>query len=385
MNICHYKAGQYQQQYQYKSFSPERINRAWEIADGQIQQLLSDADRALGELNAFSQLVPDVDFFIRMHITKEATQSSRIEGTRTNMEEALLEERDIDPEKRDDWLEVQNYIQATNFAIAQLEALPLSNRLLKNTHKILMQGVRGETKQPGEFRSSQNWIGVSLKNAVFVPPHCDDVPELMSDLEKFIHNDDLNVPHLIKIAIAHYQLETIHPFLDGNGRLGRLMIAIYLANFGLLHKPALYLSDYFERNKTEYIDRLMAVRMGNELKEWLVFFLFGVTETARNSIQVFKDILSLKERIEREVLPRFSTRRQENAQQLMRYLYKSPTIDIKNVAKLLEIKTNTAAMMVNDFVKFGILYELTGKRRNRIFYFRDYITVFSRHGENEHL
>ena len=377
MDIRHYKAGQYQ----YKSFSPEKINHAWEVADGQIQQLLSDADRALGELNAFSQLVPDVDFFIRMHITKEATQSSRIEGTRTNMEEALLDERDIDPEKRDDWLEVQNYIQATNFAIVQLEALPLSNRLLKNTHKILMQGVRGETKQPGEFRSSQNWIGVSLKNAVFVPPHCDDVPELMSDLENFIHNESLQVPHLIKIAIAHYQFETIHPFLDGNGRLGRLMIAIYLANFGLLHKPTLYLSDYFERNKMEYIDRLMAVRMGDKLKEWLIFFLFGVAETARNSIQVFKDILSLKEKLEREVLPRFSTRRQENAQRLMRQLYKSPTIDIKNVAKLLEIKTNTAAMMVNDFVTFDILYELTGKQRNRIFYFRDYITVFSQHGE----
>ncbi|HHI94603.1 MAG TPA: Fic family protein [Gammaproteobacteria bacterium] len=383
MDIRHYKAGQYQQQYEYKSFSPEKINRAWEIADGQIQQLLSDADRALGELNAFSQLVPNVAFFIRMHITKEATQSSRIEGTRTNMEEALLDERDIDPEKRDDWLEVQNYIQAINAAIEQLEILPLSNRLLKNTHKILMQGVRGESKQPGEFRRSQNWIGVSLKNAIFVPPHCDEVPELMSDLEKFIHNDDVHVPHLIKIAIAHYQFETIHPFLDGNGRLGRLMIAIYLANFGLLHKPALYLSDYFERNKTEYIDRLMAVRVGNELKEWLIFFLYGVAETARNSIQVFKDILQLKEKLEREVLPRFSTRRQENAQILMQQLYKSPTIDIKMVARLLGIQINTASMLVNDFVKFGVLYELTGKRRNRIFYFRDYILVFSQHGEKE--
>ncbi len=383
MDIRHYKAGQYQQQYEYKSFSPEKINRAWEIADGQIQQLLSDADRTLGELNAFSQLVPNVAFFIRMHITKEATQSSRIEGTRTNMEEALLDERDIDPEKRDDWLEVQNYIQAINAAIEQLEILPLSNRLLKNTHKILMQGVRGGSKQPGEFRSSQNWIGVSLKNAIFVPPHCDEVPELMSDLEKFIHNDDVHVPHLIKIAIAHYQFETIHPFLDGNGRLGRLMIAIYLANFGLLHKPALYLSDYFERNKTEYIDRLMAVRMGNELKEWLIFFLYGVAETARNSIQVFKDILQLKEKLEREVLPRFSTRRQENAQILMQQLYKSPTIDIKMVAGLLGIQINTASMLVNDFVKFGVLYELTGKRRNRIFCFRDYILVFSQHGEKE--
>lgn len=376
MDLRHYQSGQYKQQFEYKSFSPEAINHEWEIADGEIQSLLSDADRALGQLNAFSQLVPNVDFFIRMHITKEATQSSRIEGTQTNMEEAMLEKRDIDPEKRDDWEEVQNYIRAINAAIKRLENLPLSNRLLKETHKILMEGVRGKTKLPGEFRTSQNWIGVSLKNAVFVPPHHEEVPDLMSDLEKFIHNESLYIPHLIKIAIAHYQFETIHPFLDGNGRLGRLMIALYLENFGLLDKPALYLSDYFERHKTEYIDRLMAVRQGNQMKQWLIFFLFGIRETAENSIQVFRNILALKERLEREVLPRFSTRRQENAQTLMQYLYKTPAIDIKRVAKLLGLQANTAATLVNDFVKYGVLHELTGKQRNRIFLFNDYFMIF---------
>lgn len=383
MDLRDYQAGHYKQQYEYKSFSPEQINHAWTIADGEIQRLLSDSDRALGELNAYSQLVPNVDFFIRMHITKEATQSSRIEGTRTNMEEALLDERDIEPEKRDDWEEVQNYIKAINAAITELKKLPLSNRLLKNTHKTLMQGVRGETKQPGEFRSSQNWIGVSLKNAIFVPPHHEEVPELMSDIEKFIHNDELHVPHLIKIAIAHYQFETVHPFLDGNGRLGRLMIALYLASFDLLHKPALYLSDYFERNKTEYVDRLMAVREGNKMKDWLIYFLYGVRETAENSIQVFKDILLLKERLEREVLPHFTTRRQENAQTLMQYLYKEPVLDIKEVSNLLGLQINTAAALVNDFVKHGVLYELTGKQRNRLFLFRDYILIFNRPEKQE--
>ena len=383
MDIKDYQAGTYKQQYEYKSFSPEQINHAWEIADGEVQQLLSDADRVLGELNAFSQLVPDVDFFIRMHITKEATQSSRIEGTRTNMEEALLGAQDIEPEKRDDWQEVQNYVQAINAAIEQLKTLPLSNRLLKDTHQILMQGVRGERKQPGEFRNSQNWIGVSLKNAVFIPPHQDEVPDLMSDLEKFLHNDTLHVPHLIKIAIAHYQFETVHPFLDGNGRLGRLMIALYLASFGLLHKPALYLSDYFERHKTEYVDRLMAVREANKIKEWLVFFLYGVRETAANSIQVFKDIIVLKERLGREVLPHFSTRRQENAQTLMQYLYQNPLVNIKEVAKMLGINTNTASALIYDFVKYGILAELTGKRRNRTFWFIDYVLIFSNQHRKE--
>ena len=198
----------------------------------------------------------------------------------------------------------------------------------------------------------------------------------MSDLEKFIHNESLYIPHLIKIAIAHYQFETIHPFLDGNGRLGRLMIALYLANFGLLDKPALYLSDYFERHKTEYIDRLMAVRQGNQMKQWLIFFLFGIRETAENSIQVFRNILVLKERLEREVLPRFSTRRQENAQTLMQHLYKTPAIDIKRIAQLLGLQANTAATLVNDFVKYGVLHELTGKQRNRVFLFNEYFMIF---------
>ncbi len=378
MNLDDYKSGAYEQQYEYKSFLPEKINHEWEISDPEIQSLLSDADRALGELNAFSQLIPNVDFFIRMHITKEATQSSRIEGTRTNMEEALLEARDIDPEKRDDWEEVQNYIRAINEAIKQLEKLPLSNRLLKKTHKTLLQGVRGEHKQPGEFRISQNWIGPNLKHAIFVPPHHEHVAELMSDLEKFIHNEESHVPHLIKVAIAHYQFEIIHPFLDGNGRLGRLMIALYFASFNLLHKPALYLSDYFERHKTQYVDHLMAVRESNQIKPWLVFFLIGIQETATNSIQVFKDVLQLKEQLEREVLPHFSTRRQKNAQKLMELLYQVPALDIKAVVKLLDIKTNTAAALVNDFVKYGVLKELTGKRRNRIFWFKDYIMIFKK-------
>ncbi len=381
MDLHDYMSGKYKQQYEYKSFSPEFINHEWLISDGEIQSLLSEADQALGQLNAFSQLIPNVEFFIRMHITKEATQSSRIEGTQTNMEDALLDEKDIAPEKRDDWAEVQNYIKAINSAITGLEHLPLSNRLLKDTHEILMQGVRGEGKLPGEFRSSQNWIGVSLKNAVFVPPHHEELAELMSDLEKFIHNDELHIPHLIKIAIAHYQFETIHPFLDGNGRLGRLMIALYFANFGLLDKPALYLSDYFERNKTEYIDRLMAVRQSNQIKQWLIFFLYGIRETAMSSIQVFKDTLKLKERLEREVLPHFSTRRQENAQTLMQYLYKAPVLDIKRVSSLLGLKPNTAATLVNDFVKYGVLVELTGKQRNRLYLFQEYLLIFKRQDE----
>jgi Fic family protein len=376
MKISEYISGKYEQQYEYKSFLPERINHAWYVDEPELVTLLDDANRLLGELNAFSQLVPDVDFFIKMHITKEATTSSRIEGTRTNMEEALVDVQDIDPERRDDWEEVQNYIKAVNFSIERLQTLPLSTRLLRETHKVLMQGVRGEQKLPGQFRKSQNWLGPSLKNAVFVPPHHEHLANLMSDLENFIHNDEIHVPHLIRVGILHYQFETIHPFLDGNGRLGRLLIALYLANFNLLHKPALYLSDYFERNRLDYYDHLTVARAKSDMIAWLRFFLIGVQETAERSTGVFKSILELKEKIEREIMPQFHVRRQANAQALMRFLYQSPVVNIKGVKVLLNVQTNTASALIGDFEKFGILVEKTGYKRNRTFVFSKYMQMF---------
>jgi len=254
MQVEQFVSGHWLQQYQYKSFSPAPINCEWQWLDPQLNTLLERASRSLAELNALSLMVPDVDLFIRMHIAKEANTSSRIEGTQTQMDEAIMRREQVAPEKRDDWQEVQNYIEAINTAVSDLEHLPLSIRLLKQTHAVLMQGVRGAHKLPGEFRSSQNWIGGSnLNNAVFVPPHPDQVAELMGDLEKFWHNEQILVPDLIRIALSHYQFETIHPFLDGNGRIGRLLITLYLVDKGLLHKPALYLSDFFERNRGAYV------------------------------------------------------------------------------------------------------------------------------------
>ena len=378
MNIKEFKSGGYEQQYEYRSFLPTPINREWVVSDPQILTLLEETNRLLGELNGFSQLIPDVDFFIRMHITKEATTSSRIEGTQTNMEEALIGKLDVDPEKRDDWQEVHNYIQAINFSIKQMDQMPLSNRLLRETHAVLLRGVRGTHKRPGEFRTSQNWIGVSLNHATFIPPHHLHVPDLMSDLEKFMHNDQIHVPHLVRIALIHYQFETIHPFLDGNGRLGRLLIVLYLVGSGLLHKPALYLSDFFERHKGEYYDQLMAVRTTQKMEPWLRFFLLGMRETTALSIQVFRDILTLKERIERKYMPTFHVRRQANAQMLLKSLYRAPVINIKMVTDLIKTQTNTAAALIDDFVKLGILRELTGQRRNRLFIFQDYVRLFKK-------
>ena len=378
MEINRFKAGKYIRQYGYSSFSPEPVNHEWLVSDANVNRLLNDATRKLGELNAFSTLIPDVDFFIRMHITKEATKSSRIEGTQTSMEEAIQTAEYINPEKRDDWQEVHNYIEAMNDAIAQLENLPLSNRLLKQTHKRLLQGVRGKYKLPGEFRTSQNWIGgATLTDASYIPPHHSEVPDLMSDLEKFLNNDELQAPPLIRIGIAHYQFETIHPFLDGNGRLGRLLITLYLVSNNILSKPVLYLSDFFERNRTLYYDNLTVVRTQNNLVQWLKFFMVGVLETAENSIQTFHEIIKLRKEVEEKKIITLG-KRVPVAMELIRYLYTKPIVDAPEVAKVLEVNISTAHRLIQEFEKLKILKEQTGFKRNRIFIFEQYLNLFNR-------
>ncbi len=370
-----FKAGKWQQRYQYKSFEPVPVNHEWTWEDARINALLEQANRALGELNAFSLIVPDIDLFIEMHVVKEAQTSSRIEGTQTGIDEALMPEEDIRPEKRDDWREVRNYIDAVNVAIDELKTLPLSNRLLKLTHEILMNGVRGEHKQPGEFRTSQNWIGgSSLADAVFIPPHPDGVAELMSDLEKFWHNEAITVPHLVRIAISHYQFETIHPFLDGNGRIGRLLIPLYLVSNGLLAKPSLYLSDFFERNRASYYDALMRVRVSNDLIHWVRFFLAGVAETATKGRDVFRQILSLRTEVEHAVLG--LGKRAHTARAALNVLYKTPLVSSADLERALEISTPTANTLIRELIRVGVLVEITGQRRGRIYAFDRYLKLF---------
>ncbi len=379
MEITNYKAGGYRKQPTgYSSFSPEQINHSWIINDAKLHTLLSDCDRKLGELNAFATLIPDVEFFIKMHIAKEATKSSRIEGTQTTVEESFRNSEQMDPEKRDDWQEVHNYISAMNHAIVQLEKLPLSSRLIKDTHKKLMHGVRGKQKAPGDFRKSQNWIGgATLKDAFFIPPHHNEVADLMSDLEKYLNNDDINVPHLVRIGIAHYQFETIHPFLDGNGRIGRLLITLYLVSNNILNRPCLYLSDFFDRNRQLYYDNLTIARTKNDMLRWLKFFLVGVLETAQSSIDTFNQIIKLKLEIDEKKMTKLG-KRASLGEELMNYLYRKPLVDVNEIAEVLNVNITTANRLVQEMEKLGILKEKTGFKRNRVFVFEKYMQLFER-------
>ncbi|HEY6872086.1 MAG TPA: Fic family protein [Geobacteraceae bacterium] len=370
-----FQAGHYIQQGHYKSFQPTLINRAWELDNMELVQLLGQADRELGRLDMYSDYIPNLDLFISMHVLKEATQSSKIEGTQTNMEEALLEKEDVALDKRDDWEEVQNYVAAMNEAIAKLQTLPFSSRLVRETHATLLRGVRGKHKQPGEFRESQNWIGgATINDAVFVPPVHTSIGELMGDIEKFVHDDVHYFPELLKIALVHYQFETIHPFLDGNGRVGRLLITLYLVSKGILKRPVLYLSDFFERNRALYYDNLMRVREKNDLQQWFKFFLVGIIETAKSGIATFDNILKLQKHVESQI--RTLGSRAANAQKIVHYLYKRPLIDAAKVGKVAGISPASAYKLIADLEQLGILGEVTGGKRGKLYVFTDYIALF---------
>lgn len=370
-----FKSGHYISQGYYKSFQPEFINRQLQVDNMEILQLLSQADRELGRLDMYSKYIPNIELFISMHVLKEATQSSKIEGTQTNMDEALLDKEDLPLDKRDDWEEVQNYIKAMEWAIEHLEKLPFSSRLIRDTHRALLQGVRGEKKQPGEFRISQNWIGgATINDAVFIPPVHSSVPDLMSDIEKFIHNEEFHIPELLKIGLVHYQFETIHPFLDGNGRVGRLIIPLYLVSKGILQRPVLYLSDFFERNRQLYYDNLTIVREKNDLGQWYKFFLVGVIETAKNGIVTFDNILQLQKQIDIDIQKLGS--RALKAKKVIDYLYKKPMITADKVSEIASVSMPSSYKLISELEKLNILQEKTGGQRSRVYAFDNYIKLF---------
>ena len=370
-----FTAGTYRQQREYRSFTPSFINRPFVWENRQIDLLVEQAAKLLGELNAYAEIIPDVDLTIPMSIAKEAIDSNLIEGTKTELEEVVLPQAEIPLIRRDDWQEVQNYIEAMNFSIAKLPELPLSVRLLKDAHKILLSSVRGKYKAPGEIRRSQNWIGGSSpSDAFFVPPSAEEVPDHLSDLEKFWHNQSLQLPYLIKIAITHYQFETIHPFLDGNGRCGRLLIVLQLIEAQILNKPVLYMSTFFERYRSSYYDSLSMVRQSNDLERWITFFLNGIVETAQDGIKTFKGIIELQREYDTNILPLGS--RAKNAQKLLRFMYATPIVNARSVEKELSIGFSTANRLLKSLTALDVLKETTGYSRNRLFVLEKYLNLF---------
>lgn len=377
MNINKFKSGVYRNQDDYKTFLPTLINHQWEWSDPEINTLLEKASSELGSLNAFSDLIPNIDLYISMHIRTEANKSNKIEGTKTSVEEDLLPVEEISPEKRDDYQEVQNYIVAINYGIKRIteDNFPLCNRLIRELHRILLQGVRGEHKTPGEFRKTQNWVGGSKpSNAVYVPPSIIDMGSLLSDFELFINNDDCNVPNIVKIAILHYQFETIHPFLDGNGRIGRLIIPLYLLEKRLLNKPCFYISDYFEQHRTEYYDALNRVRLNNDLGGWIKFFLNAVINTAQSGKSKFKAVTEYVRTVESEAL--LLGGRPETVLKVLRSFYDKPILSSKEITASTSLSQGTVDNALRRLYDNGILKEVTGHSRNRIFVLIDYLSIF---------
>jgi len=347
--------------------------------EGPIQEGLSRADRALGRLDGSIQTLPNPDLFVAMYVRKEAVLSSQIEGTQSSLQDLLAAEAHIfSPERPGDVNEVVNYVRAMNYGLRRLPELPVSVRLIREIHARLMEGVRGQHLTPGELRTSQNWIGpggCTLREATFVPPPPDEVPRLLGDLEKFLHGED-ELPLLVRIGLAHAQFETIHPFLDGNGRVGRLLITFLLYEKDVLLKPVLYLSHYFKRHRQEYYECLQAVREQGDWERWLVFFLRGVHEVSQEATDTARRILELRER-HRQLITDELGRTAGKGHQLLEHLFESPIISVDEVKDLVDSSYPAANNLVRQFERLGVLQEMTGQKRNRRFVYGEYTALFN--------
>lgn len=383
MMIMKFFAGTYrQQQRDFKAFIPSSLlNTDYRASDKKILPALGSAMHALGELNAYANLVPDAAVFLRMYIAKEAVTSSSIEGTKTNMNEALSPEGDVQEERRNDWQEVQNYVSALQWGMQELQSLPLSMRLLKGAHSILLQGVRGKHKMPGEVRTSQNWIGgATPATAKYVPPPFVDLPDLLTDLERFWHQASPEIPPLIRIAMSHYQFETIHPFLDGNGRTGRLLITLQLIHEKLLQHPVLYLSAFLEEYRREYFDHLETIRTKGDMDGWLLFFLGGVQAMSIDARETMEKILALQKRYEERIAS--AEKRTAVSRRFLTALFSNPIVTVRDAMRLLSLTKPAANSLVDHFVEMGMLKEITGKEKKRVFSLWEYVGLFDSNSQS---
>ncbi|AGK99741.1 hypothetical protein Desgi_0127 [Desulfoscipio gibsoniae DSM 7213] len=372
------RAGEYRTnltgELQYKSFIPKPLPPDPPIEIGEeTAGLLSKANRSIGILEGLSRQIPNIELFVSMYVRKEALLSSQIEGTQATLDDIL--DPKIEENTNRHVADVINYIKASQYAKARLKELPICNRLIKETHRVLMQNVRGEEKNPGEFRRSQNWlgpVGSTLKNARYITPNPEDMIEAMSDLEKFINNEDELEP-LIKTALIHYQFETIHPFLDGNGRIGRLLINLFLMEKKILSYETLYISYFLKRNRIEYYDRLTEVRAKGNFEQWVKFFLLATYESALDAIQTIGELVKLHNK-NREIVKN-TGKAAKTIMKVFNYLEGSPIIDIKKTSEELGVSFNAASNAVNKLVRLGILKQTENVQRNRVFAYEEYLNI----------
>jgi Fic family protein len=373
------RAGRYiRQPTGYRAFVPAPLPPDPPLAyDGELTRLLSDADRALGRLDGVASVLPNPDLFVAMYVRHEAVLSSQIEGTQSTLEDVIEFEIDGSTERTTDVEEVVNYVAAMNHGLKRLGSLPLSLRLIKEIHHELLQGVRGEERQPGEFRTSQNWIGPAgclLKEAEFVPPPPHEMQQALSDFERFLH-DRTTLPVLVHCALAHAQFETIHPFLDGNGRVGRLLLTLLLCERQVLQQPLLYLSYYLKAHRAQYYDRLMAIRNDGDWEGWVKFFLRGVFEVSRGATDTSRAILDMREEHRQQIGTRPAS---ANALRLLDRLFQSPLVSVRSVEQFLGCSYGTAANIIGELENLGLVKEITGKQRNRLFRYQPYWELFDR-------
>jgi len=360
----------------YQSFLPSSLPPVPQInIDDEMTQLLISAHSQLALLDGLTRRIPNMQLFVSMYVRKEALLSSQIEGTQATLDDIL--DPLLDENANRDVADVVNYIRAVDFAVERLQSLPLCNRLIRETHAVLMENVRGQEKNPGEFRYSQNWIGgqgSTLRNARYIPPNPQDMMDAMSDLEKFINAED-TLDHLIRIALIHYQFETIHPFLDGNGRIGRLIITLYLMENKVLSSPALYLSWYLKQYRIEYYDRMSEVRRTGDYEQWIKFFLRAITASAEDAIRTVDQLSMLHDSNQQLVTSSFGSRSRKNAMQLFSYLEQNPIIEIQKTAAALNMAYNTAARYVTDFCSIGILQENGRGSKTKVFSYEQYLNI----------
>ncbi len=365
----------------YKSFVPAKLPPDPPIVyDAEMQTLLSLADRKLGRLDGITQILPNPELFVAMYVKKEAVLSSQIEGTQASFVDVLSAEyNQADDQRRDDIGEVINYVNAMNWGLSELKHFPLSLRLIRNIHAKLLQNTRGSHRNPGEFRKSQNWIGpagCTLSTATFIPPTVPDMETALGDLEKYFYEED-PTPALVKIAMIHAQFETIHPFLDGNGRMGRLMITFWLCQQEILTRPLLYLSYYFKKNRTEYYDRLMAVRKNGDWENWIKFFLRGVAEVADEATASARAILALKQEYMDKLYEKDGGN--SNYTKLLNLLFEQPFVKRTDVTELLGVSNPTAGTIIDAFCQMGILVDCDpDKSRNKMYAFAQYLDILDK-------